>query len=152
MTPSKRAALVADQREKIKKFGHVVVCVGSGEHAPTFAYTAGLAEAGLGELMIIGVRPESAVPILNAAATAERKLERSFTLGERIELGGRMPAIMLMPSPMAAELLQPVCAVVHAPDNQCELWIVAAPDDEGRSPLDPACKEPWCQLAPWVMA
>lgn len=73
----------------IREHGWMVQAVfGDGEHDPPFAYTVGLTEAGLPELVLTAAPDDASAMILNAAAERMCATDGDgFTVGDEVDLG-----------------------------------------------------------------
>lgn len=78
--------LLRRQKRLIDKYGWTVMGIFPTENSPgtPFSYTVGLTAKGLPELVIAGLDPRSAQPMLNHLATLAVAKEGGFEVGERV--------------------------------------------------------------------
>jgi hypothetical protein len=103
-----------------------------------FAYTIGLTAHQSPELIIAGVDPCVAEPLLNELARRVVKDAQRFTPGQRIsDLLRGYDAILVEGAATAA--LRPAAAFVHYGEDRVRLQQVVWPDPQGRFPWEPGC-------------
>jgi hypothetical protein len=97
MSTRKRRALqqVLDRLESlIARHGVAIVSVGAARDAPAFSYTVGLSDDGLPELLVTGLPPEVAQPVLNDLAVRLRR-DGALPVSEPLaDVFAGMPAVL----------------------------------------------------------
>ena len=118
-------------REMVQKHGWAVQFVESDRMA--YAYTVGLHERGLPELLVTGLSPKRATHLLNSVA--DYLVDGGKPLpGELISIAGGPPLEVVQVQHPDAHMN--VAVALYGPDVRA-LQLVW-PDDQGRRPWDPA--------------
>lgn len=122
----------------IDRYGWAVVSVQPAEADPAavpFAYTVGLTEYDYPELLIAGLPPELAHPLLNDMAGRVFDRAERFTTGQHIsDLLTGYDAVMI--DGTATEDLHPGAAYVRYGTDRVRVQQIVWPDPQGRFPWD----------------
>ena len=137
-------AAVADLTAERAKTRHQVTWVGGDETTPCFAYTIGLPV----ELMILYVSPQMSTVILTALVDSNPGVV--FETGVAYSLGAAFPVVLYEPNDIALrEMPASLAKHFHGTDD-VKVLVLGICDKHGRSPFDPDCDEPYCQLKRWL--
>lgn len=129
-------AYLKKTEDNIRRFGHSVV--GTWIETPdgnvNMAYTVGLADAGLPELIVFGLPPEAATPMLNASA--ERLRQGTLALDAPVEEIGNLPMVFKAVEPSVAQ--EHIIQANNRAGRELPAIQMIWPDPKGRFPWDPA--------------
>jgi hypothetical protein len=133
--------ILDDLKAKVAEYQAAVVSIFATPGKYGFSYTVGLAGRDLPELVMFGVHPEIATPVLMMLARRMITGQRAFDHGDRPDTGSReAPWIYPATEDVVAECL---LLAKHVTDKPVTALVVAVPDNSGRSPLDPDCDAPY---------
>ncbi|WP_028193320.1 DUF4262 domain-containing protein [Salinispora pacifica] len=132
-----------NQQRLINEFGWAVTAVlpDLGESGSTFAYTVGLTEHDLPELVIAGLDPLTAQELLNDMAARVSSRAERFTHGQRVAdlLAGYDAIIVEGP---ATDALHPGAAHARYGKDRVRLQQIVWPDTHSRFPWDDGYEYP----------
>lgn len=106
----------------------------------TFTYTLGNCRKGLPELLIVG--GVDFQWLMNMLSEEMIKRGRGFDDGERVDLGGRFPVVVVDAKDEVEETFHLLVRRAF-PDVPFRVQQVVCPDTNGRFPWEAACEEPY---------
>jgi len=134
-------------RDHISREGHAVI--GIEDSDPSFAYTIGEYEINAPELLIFGLSGPNSTMILNHIVAVRRRRPegQTFRHGERVNLGGKYPPIIMDATIRAAtDYAIQACEYYKIPPELLRVQLVVAPDTNGRYPWESGCKAPYANI------
>jgi hypothetical protein len=138
VTTNRVSSVISNMEKVISDYGWGVIVVGGDSSQPSFAYTLGLADKALPELLVIGLPAPAAHSILNAAARVAVDAG-GLAVGRPIEGVANMP---LHVRPVDAAVARKVCRMA-AVRVQADLAVhqLVWPSPEGNYPGEEGCDE-----------
>lgn len=101
LTAKDMSQFYAKMRAIIAKSGHMVLGVGSDGTSTPFAYSIGLSEAGLPELLLaLPINYDAMVLAVNEVAARLKKREKAFGEREQLDIEFSTPVIIRNPTDM----------------------------------------------------
>jgi hypothetical protein len=127
----------------VAKGSREVLCVApeveaTGEDAVGFSYTVGNSAHKLPEFLIIGYGGDRAAGLLHRLSDILIERARPFFCGERVNLGGKFP-VMILDAGEEARQKYTIQAGGFIGSDDYKVQQVVAPDPNGRFPDDPLC-------------
>lgn len=138
-------------RSVIDEHGWAVQAVGAGPDTHQFAYTVGLHEKGLPEILLIGLPYLTSHSILNAAAKKLIASGRPRDGQVDLDLLVNYPAVYRdVPSAAAGEVHTCIARAMYG--DGVEVVQLVWPDVDGKFPWDPECDGPTAESQSAVVA
>jgi hypothetical protein len=130
-----------DVANDIRHDGRSVVCVGSDDSSPSFAYTIGNWPR-FPELLIIGTLKGD---ILNTLSDMMIKRGVAFADGELVNAGGKLPAKIIVADVRARDQYTIQAGQHFGHEDYCVLQVLVS-DRDGHFPDEPGCQPPYCDI------
>lgn len=106
---------------------------------PSFAYTIGNALVGLPEMIVFGLHPRDATPLLNTWSKMMVQRAAAFRHCERIDVGGAFPCLAMVCDVPGVRAFFTIQAGQFLGREDYDVMQILVPDKAGRFPTDADC-------------
>jgi len=113
-----------------------------------FLYTVGNSVKGVPELLLIGMYDEHGASMLNWLSEEMIKRGKKFDDGERVDLGGDYP-VLIIDARLAVKEEYTRSASMFFGENNYTVQQVILCDPQGRFPGEPGCAKPYNDVVVW---